>query len=108
MRIYFAPLDRTYDFTLHSFAAVLIYKNLKQEIWKKVVDALELKITERSFGELAFTDEWPKETREFLIGVVAMKEKLTYDPSYLVIAIRSECCETAYLLVQRYWKELNT
>ena len=36
-----------------------------------------------------------------------MKERVAYDATYLVIAIRSECCETAYLLVQRYWHEIK-
>lgn len=72
-----------------------------------MVDSLEVKISERIFGEIAFTEEWQRETREFLIGVLSMKERVPYDPSFVVIAIRSECCETAYLLVQRFWKELS-
>ncbi len=37
-----------------------------------------------------------------------MSDKTVYDVNLIIVAVRSECCETAFLLVQRHWKALHS
>ena len=45
VRISYGSFGRSCDLTLFSLATLLISQNLKQEIWKLVVDALENKVS---------------------------------------------------------------